>query len=81
MFAESLVWGEFNNAIITISTSQLRVMEFQVMGPMDERTCEICAEHVGNVYRLGEFMIDLPAHPNCRHWWDIPTQPTIGEFT
>jgi len=81
MFAESLEWGSFNEAIIKISTSQLRNVEFQMMGPTTGNICELCDENVGKVFRLGEFMIDLPAHPNCRHWWDIPQQPTIGEFT
>jgi len=71
LLADNIIWGDFNEAIIQISTSQLRALDFQVMGPLDEITCPICAPQVGTVQRLGEFMIELPAHPNCRHWWDI----------
>jgi hypothetical protein len=71
MLSESIEWGHFNEAIIRISTSKLKTLEFQMMGPIDERTCPLCLEYVGQVFRLGEFMINLPAHPNCRHWWDL----------
>jgi len=37
----------------------------------DELTCEWCGEHIGRVYRMGQFMPDLPKHVNCWHFWDL----------
>lgn len=71
MLAESLEWGEFNQATIRISTEQLKTIDFQMMGPIRANICPICEMYVGQVYKLGEFPIDLPLHPNCVHWWDV----------
>ena len=76
-FGHQLQWRTFNNSV-KIITSSIGVFDFMMVGPVDERTCLWCGEHNGHVYRMGQFMPDLPKHPNCRHYWDIKY---IGELT
>ena len=70
MFAHQIEYGLFNKAV-KITTSSIGIFDFLMIGPDDERTCQWCGEHIGRVYRQGQFMPDLPKHPNCRHFWDI----------
>lgn len=71
MFGEQLQYKTYNQAVV-ITASTVGIFNLKMVGPLDERTCDWCAEHVGRVYRSNQgFMPILPKHPNCRHWWDI----------
>ena len=71
MFGHQLEWMTYNTAV-RITASSVGVFNLKMVGPLDERTCEWCEEHVGRVYQSNRgFIPMLPKHPNCRHWWDI----------
>ena len=70
MLGHQVEWRTFNGAV-KIMTSSIGVFAYMMVGPDDERTCEWCGEHIGREYRQGQFMPELPKHPNCRHYWDI----------
>ena len=73
MLGYQIEWSTFNRAVI-ITGSRIGAFHFKMIGPMDEKTCIWCGEHLGRVYRMGRFMPDLPKHVNCRHFWDIAYQ-------
>jgi len=70
MLGHQIEWGTFNNAA-KITASSIGVFNFMMIGPDDEKTCQWCSEHIGRVYRLGQFMPNLPKHVYCRHYWDL----------
>jgi hypothetical protein len=75
MLGHQIEYGTFNNAV-KITSSAIGVFNFKMIGETGltakgNPMCEWCGEHIGRVYRLGQFMPDLPKHPNCRHFWDI----------
>jgi hypothetical protein len=76
MFGQQIEYSTFNKSVV-ITASSIGRFNFMMIGPEDERTCEWCNEHLGRVYRMGQFMPDLPKHPNCRHFWDIEY---LGEY-
>jgi len=70
MLGHQIEYGTFNMSVKIMATS-VGIFNFKMIGPDDELTCEWCGEHMGRVYRMGQFMPDLPKHPNCRHFWDL----------
>jgi len=69
MLSHNITWGYFNNAVkVSASTFGIKYLKF--VGPV-VGACPYCEPRVGRTYRLGQFMPDLPAHPWCRHWWDL----------
>lgn len=73
MLGHQIEYGTFNNAVI-ITSSTIGVFNFKMIGPRGPHTCEWCDQHIGRVYRQGQFMPDLPKHPNCVHFWDLAYQ-------
>lgn len=63
-------WLTFNDAVLT-EAEKVGYKKFIIAGPLDERCCDWCAEHVDQIYTASQFMPDLPKHINCRHWWDV----------
>lgn len=70
MLADQVIFGSFNNAL-KISATAIGATDFTMAGPDDEKTCDYCGMYLGETYRRGMFMPELPAHPWCRHWWDF----------
>jgi hypothetical protein len=68
LLESSLEAESFNLAVVT---NPYGLMMFQISGPLDDRTCFICSEYAGQAFRKGEYMPELPIHPNCRHFWEI----------
>ena len=87
-FKEQLESGTWNNAV-RITASAVGVFDMEIIGPVDSRTCEWCAENTGKVYRSNRgFLPQLPKHIGCRHWWELtylgergggepPTKPPV----
>lgn len=72
MLANEVKFGTFNNSLKIAATSfGLTDLKFSGPGRSDPKICSYCAQYVGVVYHRGQFMPELPAHPNCRHYWDI----------
>jgi hypothetical protein len=69
MLGSNITWRTFNGAIHVIGKN-LGIKEFAIVGPIDEKTCEWCGNHVNRTYLVGQFMPMLPHHPNCRHIYD-----------
>lgn len=42
---------------------------------LDERVCPICGPLEGRIYRKGQFLPPLPAHPGCRCAWELLFDP------
>jgi len=38
---------------------------------VDAKTCDYCDSQNGRMYKSGQFLPRIPAHPNCRCLWDI----------
>ncbi len=70
MLADAVEYRTFNRAV-QVTGSALGIRKFRVAGMIDAKTCGWCAEHNDQVYVFGQFMPDLPKHPNCRHYWDV----------
>ena len=82
MLGETVVWDYFNGAV-KVSANAFDIRQLQITGPLDERICEYCEglydeNGEGKVYMVWQFMPYLPAHPGCRHFWDvmIPEEPS-----
>ena len=67
--------GALDNQIdFTTSYIQLHIFEkfgikkARIMGVLDERTCEVCDDYIGKVYKLEDIVIGVQvnSHPNCR---------------
>ena len=75
MLGETVVWDYFNGAI-KVSANAFGIRKLQITGPLDERICDYCEglfeeNGEGKTYMVWQFMPDLPAHPGCRHFWDV----------
>ena len=71
MLGEDFVYGMQNNALQLLASENNASVEW--IGYLDWRTCKICDGKIGRVWRVGQFIPRLPAHPNCRcSWWLIP---------
>lgn len=70
MLGSEVTWGHFNNAVVAIASS-VGIKKFVLAGPDGGPICAYCSKYVGNIYRAGQFMPSIPAHPFCRHWWDL----------
>ena len=46
-------------------------IEFEWVTQIDERSCDYCDSQSGRIYRFGQFMPEIPAHPNCRCYWRL----------
>ena len=68
--AEDFTFGLFNDALTEIGKKN-NAKYFMWMGYPDANICGYCSRFVGNVYRTGQFLPRLPAHPNCRCSWEI----------
>ena len=67
--------GALDNQIdFTTSYIQLHIFEkfgikkARIMGVLDERTCEVCDDYIGKVYKLEDIVIgvQISSHPSCR---------------
>lgn len=67
--------GALDNQIdFTTSYIQLHIFEkfgikkARIMGVLDERTCEVCDDYIGKVYKLEDVVIgvQISSHPSCR---------------
>ena len=75
MLGETVVWDYFNGAI-KVCANAFGIRKLQITGPLDERICDYCEglfdeNGEGETYMIWQFMPDLPAHPGCRHFWDV----------
>ncbi len=70
MLADDVQLGTFNDSVKVFGTA-MGVAFFQISGSLKHTSCQWCINHVGNVYRQGQFMPDLPRHPGCNHYYDI----------
>ena len=69
MLAEGVAWKSFNDATVA-GLKALGVSHVEWVADLDERTCGYCIDQNGHRYVLGMFLPELPAHPNCRCYWD-----------
>ena len=72
MLAHDVEFGTFNNSLKVAATSLgMTDLKFSGPGKNDPKICDYCSIYVGLVYHRGQFMPELPAHPRCRHYWEI----------
>jgi hypothetical protein len=71
MLAEAVTWRTINGAI-QVYGSEAGVDDFEWVTQYDEvNPCDYCDSQSGRRYRRGQFMPEIPAHPNCRCFWDV----------
>ncbi len=75
MLANDVQLGTFNDAVKVFGMA-MGFTAFKISGALKPASCQWCINHVGNVYRGGQFMPDLPRHPGCLHYYDI--QPALS---
>ena len=68
--AEFIAYTTYNNAI-QVYASKVDPKYFTWRAVMDHDTCDYCASQNGRLYRRGQFMPAIPAHPGCRCVWDV----------
>jgi len=69
MLSHDVVWSAYNRASYdTFKEFGVNIMEWVTEG--DDRVCPYCEEHEGREYRIGQFVPWLPAHVDCRCFWD-----------
>lgn len=67
--ADDIAMRTFNNAIqIYASSVGYKYFKWHCMFV---NSCEYCIDMHGRVYRRGQFMPRMPAHPSGRCMWDI----------
>ena len=71
MLVRKIAFKTYNNAVKLLASAMPEVEGLQISGPADEKTCAYCAQFIGRVYRFHQFMPFLPAHPFCRHIWEV----------
>lgn len=70
MLADDVQLATFNGAVKILATAY-GATDFRISGSLKLTSCQWCINHVGVVYRRGQFMPDLPRHPGCTHYYDI----------
>lgn len=70
MLAEQVIWKTFNGAMKAYA-GESGIKQFEWVTQIDVRTCNYCDAQSGRRYRIGQFMPEIPAHPDCRCHWDI----------
>jgi hypothetical protein len=70
MLGEAVVYGTYNHAV-QISANAFGITHLQIAGPAGGPICDWCEEYLDRLYRVGQFMPELPHHPRCRHFWDV----------
>ena len=67
--------GQIDNEIALIVNEMKRsifnyygITKVRIKGILDERTCEICEQYIGNIYKLEDIVIgeQIGSHPSCR---------------
>ena len=64
LLGDQIQLGTYNNAIKVFATA-VGATDFTIAGELSVTSCAWCQMHVGQVYHRGQFMPDLPKHPNC----------------
>jgi hypothetical protein len=78
--AHNFTWGTFNAA----TQQQLLVLEADEAVPPedkgntlswatmeDDKVCTLCQENAGDYDPAAPFLPTMPAHIDCRCWWDV----------
>lgn len=68
MFSGVIEIGAYNNAF-QVAAPIYNVQYLKMVGL--DPVCDYCKAYYGRVYRLGMFLPEFPAHPNCTHTWDV----------
>jgi hypothetical protein len=71
--AESMTWQVINESLKVLGT-QAGATEFEWITEVDERSCDYCDSQSGRRYKRGQFVPNIPVHPNCRCHWDVHFQ-------
>jgi hypothetical protein len=69
MLGEDFVYGMQNNALQLLASENEAAVEW--VGYIDNVTCNVCDAQIGRVYRVGQFIPELPAHIHCRCSWRL----------
>jgi len=69
MLGEDFVFGMQNNALQLLASENYADVEW--VGYIDDRICDYCDGQVGRIYRVGQFIPELPAHVHCRCSWRL----------
>ena len=70
LLADQVQLGTYNKSVKVFATS-VGATEFTIAGGLKPSSCEWCQMHVGQVYHRGQFMPELPKHPNCPHHYEV----------
>jgi SPP1 gp7 family putative phage head morphogenesis protein len=73
LIAQTETTGAFARANEAVYRESGVVQEYEIRVAMDERTCPVCAGHMGKRYPLGA-REKPPFHPSCR-CWIVPIVP------
>lgn len=60
---------DFNTSYIQLHIfEKFGIKKARIMGVLDERTCEVCDDYIGKVYKLEDIVIGVQvnSHPSCR---------------
>jgi len=64
--AEAVTWETVNNAT-RLTGSEAGAKVFEWITEIGPETCNYCDSQSGRRYRIGQFIPQIPAHPNCLH--------------
>ncbi len=70
LLADQVQLGTYNRAVKVYATA-VGATNFTITGGLTKNSCSWCAIHVGQTYHRGQFMPELPKHPNCPHRYEI----------
>lgn len=70
IFAGLLLVQAYNDTL-TAAASDYGAVYLQMQGPPPK--CPYCIQYYGKIYRIGEYLPEFPAHPNCPHVWEVVT--------
>ncbi len=70
LLADHVQLGTYNNAVRVYATTA-GATDFTISGSLKKTSCAWCQTHVGQTYHRGQFMPELPKHPNCSHYYEV----------
>jgi hypothetical protein len=68
--AEAVTWETFND-MTQLTGNEEHAKAFEWVTEISPETCDYCDGQSGRRYRIGQFLPQIPSHPNCRCHWDV----------
>lgn len=76
LIGEDYVFRIHNGALALVGNANLSALEW--IGYIDVKTCDYCDGQIGRIYRQGQYIPSLPAHPWCRCSWHLINKEVVS---